>query len=72
MNALLVEPAWQRTGVGSALQKCLVEHAKKSGIRGFQAEILPRNKSIIRLAGSCCENVSTTHDEDAVDVTMLF
>jgi hypothetical protein len=50
----------------------LVEHAKKRGIRGFQAEILPGNVSMIKLARSCCENVSMNRDEDAVHVTMIF
>jgi len=71
-TAFMVDPAWQRTGLGSALQKCLVEHAKNRGIRGFQAEILPGNESMIRLARNCCENVSMNRDEDAVHVTMIF
>ena len=71
-TAFMVAPNWQGTGLGSSLQKCLVEHAKKRGIRGFQAEILPQNQSMIRLARSCCENVSTQRDEDAVHVTMIF
>jgi acyl-CoA hydrolase/RimJ/RimL family protein N-acetyltransferase len=71
-TAFMVAPSWQGTGLGSALQKCLVEHAKSRGIRGFQAEILPQNASMIRLARSCCENVSTQRDEDAVHVTMIF
>jgi acyl-CoA hydrolase/RimJ/RimL family protein N-acetyltransferase len=71
-TAFMVDPAWQRTGLGSSLQKCLVEHAKKRRIRGFQAEILPGNVSMIKLARSCCENVSMNHDEDAVHVTMIF
>jgi hypothetical protein len=50
----------------------MVEHAKKRGIRGFQAEILPTNASMIKLARSCCENVSMNSDEDTVQVTMIF
>jgi len=71
-TAFMVAPAWQGTGLGGALQNCLVEHAKKRGIRGFQAEILPQNQSMISLARKCCENVSTQRDEDTVHVTMLF
>ncbi len=68
----MVAPSWQGTGLGSALQKCLVEHAKSRGIRGFQAEILPQNQSMIKLARGCCDNVSVQRDEDAVHVTMIF
>ena len=71
-TAFMVAPDWQGTGLGSYLQKCLVEHAKKRGLRGFHAEILPRNESMIRLARNCCENVSTRRDEDSLHVTMVF
>ena len=71
-TAFMVAPDWQGTGLGSYLQKCLVEHAKKRGLRGFYAEILPRNESMIRLARNCCENVSTRRDEDSLHVTMVF
>jgi acyl-CoA hydrolase/GNAT superfamily N-acetyltransferase len=71
-TAFMVDPAWQGVGLGGSLQKCMVEHAKKRGIRGFQAEILPTNASMIKLARSCCENVSMNSDEDAVHVTMIF
>jgi len=44
----------------------------KRGIGGFQAEILPGNQSMIKLARKCCQNVSMNGDEDAVHVTMTF
>ena len=68
----MIAPAWQGGGLGSALQRCLVEHAKKRGIRGFQAEILPNNQAMIKLAHGCCDTVTTDHDEDGVHVTMIF
>jgi acyl-CoA hydrolase/RimJ/RimL family protein N-acetyltransferase len=71
-SAFMVSNSWQGTGLGSALQQRLVGHAKARGIRGFQAEILPENTKMIRLARSCCDNVSVTRDEDAVHITMLF
>ena len=71
-TAFMVAPAWQRTGLGSHLQRCLVEHAKKRGISGFQAEILQTNVSMIRLAQKCSDNVSTQRDEDSLHVTMMF
>ncbi len=39
--AYMIAPAWQGTGLGSALQKRLKEFAVKEGVRGFVAEILP-------------------------------
>ena len=71
-TAFMVAPSWQRTGLGSSMQECLVEHAKRAGIRGFQAEILPGNQSMINLARKCSPDVATQRDEDAVHVTMMF
>ena len=71
-TAFMVDPGWQRTGLGSAMQVSLVEHAQASGLRGFQAEVLRGNQSMIGLARNCCENVIMVRDEDGVHVTMMF
>jgi acyl-CoA hydrolase/RimJ/RimL family protein N-acetyltransferase len=71
-TAFMVAPSWQRTGLGSSMQECLVEHAKKAGILGFQAEILPGNQSMISLARKCSRHVNARRDEDAVHITMMF
>jgi RimJ/RimL family protein N-acetyltransferase len=68
----MVDPGWQRTGLGSAMQVSLVDHAQASGLRGFQAEVLRGNQSMIGLARNCCENVIMVRDEDGVHVTMMF
>lgn len=71
-TAFMVAPSWQRTGLGSAMQECLVDHARTAGVRGFQAEILPGNQGMINLARKCSRTVDTRRDEDAVHVTMMF
>lgn len=71
-TAFIVEPSWQGTGLGTAMQRRLMEHAKGRGIRGFVAEILPGNKKMVNLAKNCCDNVTTERDEDAMHVTMIF
>jgi RimJ/RimL family protein N-acetyltransferase len=71
-SAFMVSKDWQGTGLGGALQRRLVEHAKSRGIRGFEAEILPENTKMIKLARSCCDNVSVSRDEDSVHITMIF
>ena len=71
-SAFMVSSEWQGSGLGGALQRRLVEHAKARGIRGFEAEILPENTKMIRLARSCCDNVSVERDEDSVHITMIF
>lgn len=71
-TAFLVDPGWQGSGLGSALQQRLTEHGKTRGLRGFIAEILPENAKMIALARRCSENIKIERDEDTVHVTMLF
>jgi len=71
-TAFMVDPAWQGTGLGSALQRRMAEHARARGLRGFIAEILPRNSKMLALARGFSENIQLERDEDTVHVTMLF
>lgn len=49
-TAFMVHPAWQGSGLGSALQRHMAEHARRRGVRGFVAEILAGNENMIHLA----------------------
>ena len=49
-TAFMVHPDWQGCGLGTAMQNCMVEHAKKRGLRGFVADVLPGNTRMLRLA----------------------
>ncbi len=49
-TAFMVHPAWQGSGLGSALQRHMAAHAQQRGVRGFVAEILASNENMIRLA----------------------
>lgn len=71
-SAFMVAPGWQSTGLGTAMQRHMVEHATKRGLRGFVAEALTKNKKMVNLAKNCCEKVSMEKDEDTVHITMLF
>jgi acyl-CoA hydrolase/GNAT superfamily N-acetyltransferase len=70
--AFMVAPEWQGVGLGSALQDRLREYAVSRGLRGFIAEILPRNVRMLRLANNASGVVTTSRDEDAVHVTVIF
>lgn len=70
--AFMVAPDWQGLGLGKALQARLQEYAERRGVRGFVAEILPHNTAMLTLAKSATGQVTTTRDEDAVHVTVLF
>jgi RimJ/RimL family protein N-acetyltransferase len=71
-TAFMVDPAWQGTGLGTALQKRIAEHGRARGLRGFIAEILPGNSKMLALARNCSDNIQVERDEDTVHVTMLF
>ena len=70
--AFMVAPEWQGAGLGTALQDRLQEYAMRRGVRGFVAEILPRNARMLRLASRARGAVTTSRDEDAVHVTVTF
>jgi RimJ/RimL family protein N-acetyltransferase len=70
--AFMVSPKWQGAGVGTALQARLVEYAISRGVRGFVADILPGNSGMLRLIARAPGVVTTSRDEDAVHVTVLF
>lgn len=70
--AFMVSPDWQGLGLGKALQTRLQDYAVARGVRGFVAEILPHNAPMLGLARSAAGQVTTTRDEDAVRVTVLF
>jgi RimJ/RimL family protein N-acetyltransferase len=71
-TAFMVSNHWQGSGLGGAMQRRLMDHAKGRGIRGFEADILPENSKMIRLARSCCDNVTVQRDEESVHITMHF
>jgi acyl-CoA hydrolase len=70
--AFMVAPDWQGLGLGKALQARLRDYAVARGVRGFVAEILPHNAPMLSLAKGASGQVTTTRDEDAVHVTVLF
>jgi acyl-CoA hydrolase/GNAT superfamily N-acetyltransferase len=71
-TAFMIDPAWQGTGLGTALQRRLSEHGRARGLRGFVAEILPKNAKMLALARAASDNIQVERDEDTVHVTMLF
>jgi acyl-CoA hydrolase/RimJ/RimL family protein N-acetyltransferase len=71
-TAFMVDPAWQGSGLGTAMQVRMAEHAKGRGLRGFVAEILPSNGKMIALARKGSENIQVERDEDTVYVTTFF
>lgn len=71
-TAFMVHPDWQGYGLGTALQSRMVEHAKKRGLRGFVADVLPGNTRMLRLARNGTQAVQMEKTEDSVHLTQLF
>jgi acyl-CoA hydrolase/GNAT superfamily N-acetyltransferase len=71
-TAFMVHPQWQGCGLGTALQNCMVTHAKRRGLRGFEADILPGNDRMLRLARGGSADVQVQRDHDSVRITQLF
>src|SRR5262249_59613902 len=68
----MVAPEWQGQGLGTVLQARLQEYAIGRGVRGFVAEMLPRNARMLRLATHVPGTISTSSDEYSVHVSILF
>jgi acyl-CoA hydrolase len=70
--AYMVLRDWQGSGLGSALQSRLVEHARARNIRGFIAEMLATNSGMISLARRATSHVTVAREDDTVTATILF
>ena len=72
--AYMILPEYQSLGLGSALQKRMMEYAKARGFRGFTASILAENKKMLKLANcnSGFSDISMRMLSYEYEVTMLF
>ena len=71
-TAFMVHPDWQGCGVGTALQNCMAQHAKKRGLRGFVADVLAGNTRMLHLARNGSQSVQIEHTDDSAHLTQLF
>jgi len=69
--AFMVEPAHQKSGLGSAMQERLGEFARARKVRGFVAEVLQVNEGMMGLARRL--GAVEVHTEDGIHtVTCIF
>jgi RimJ/RimL family protein N-acetyltransferase len=69
--AFMIAPDWQGTGLGSALQQRLKDYAVAHGVRGFVAEILQINSSMINLARRLGD-ITVTIEDGVQHVVSIF
>jgi acyl-CoA synthetase (NDP forming)/GNAT superfamily N-acetyltransferase len=67
--AFVVEDAYQGRGVGSALLEHLAEAARESGITRFVAEVLPQNRTMLRVFSDAGFQVSREYADGVVHLT---
>jgi RimJ/RimL family protein N-acetyltransferase len=70
--AYMVDPDWQGVGLGGVLHTSLVEYAGEHEVRGFTADVLPRNSSMLRVFKRGDYDLTVTLSEGVYEVTMIF
>jgi acyl-CoA hydrolase/RimJ/RimL family protein N-acetyltransferase len=70
--AYMIRPEWQGTGLGGALQKCMVDHALTKDLKGFSADILPENIQMLSLIKKVSDNIEIHSADDVVEVKAFF
>jgi ribosomal protein S18 acetylase RimI-like enzyme len=45
----MVDPDWQRVGLGSTLHERMVEYARERNVRGFKAEVMTDNPAMLHV-----------------------
>jgi acyl-CoA hydrolase/GNAT superfamily N-acetyltransferase len=68
--AFVVSDNWQRKGIGSHLFRRLIEIGKQTGIRQFNADVLPENSGMLKIFHRSGLNTETTTEEGVVRVNM--
>lgn len=70
--AYMIDPDWQGVGLGSILHRRMVEYASHHGVRGFTADVLVENPSMLRVFQRGDHELAITTSGGVHDVTMIF
>ena len=69
----MVEPAWQGTGLATALHARTIEYARSRGVRGLTADVLMSNNAMLKVFRRGTGHDLHTELEDGVyEVRMMF
>jgi acyl-CoA hydrolase/RimJ/RimL family protein N-acetyltransferase len=68
----MVDPDWQGVGLGGVLHSRLVEYAGGRGVRGFTADVLVRNSSMLRVFQRGGHDLTVTTSAGVHEVKMIF
>jgi len=70
--AYLVDPEWQGSGLGTLLHERTVEYARDHGVRGFTADVLLSNATMLRVFQRGGHELTSTISGGSYEVTMIF
>lgn len=70
--AFMVDPSWQRTGLGSALQERTIDYGRRHGLRGFTADVLAENTPMLAVFRRSGLQMESHLDSGAFEITLLF
>lgn len=70
--AYMVDPAWQRTGLGSLLQERSVDYARRQGLRGFTADVLAENAPMLAVFRRSGLRMESRLESGAFEIKLLF
>jgi RimJ/RimL family protein N-acetyltransferase len=70
--AYMVDPDWQGLGLGSILHARMVEYARDHGVRGFTADVLLENSSMLRVFQRGNHELTTTMSGGVYELKMIF
>jgi GNAT superfamily N-acetyltransferase len=71
-SAYLVRDDWQGKGIGTILLGTLIEIARAHGIKGFTADVLAINSSMLRIFQKCGHPVQVEVEEGECRITIPF
>jgi acyl-CoA hydrolase/RimJ/RimL family protein N-acetyltransferase len=70
--AYMVDPDWQRAGLGSRLHERMIEYARERNVRGFKAEVMTDNPAMLHVLKRGDHHTRITTADGIHNVRMLF
>jgi acyl-CoA hydrolase/RimJ/RimL family protein N-acetyltransferase len=70
--AYMVDPAWQGSGLGSALQERTIAFAREHGVIGFTADVLAENAPMLNVFRRSGQRMEAHLDSGAFEVRLFF
>jgi acyl-CoA hydrolase/RimJ/RimL family protein N-acetyltransferase len=70
--AYMIDPEWQGCGLGSLLQERTIEYAHRREVRGFTADVLAENASMLKVFRNSGLRMEARLDSGAFEVRLHF